>query len=80
MELECFKNKVINGIHCSRYVASWKATGLKTNYLFKLWLEQLVINGRKLTEGEVKFIYNFGTNGKLELESDAKFFAKKVLG
>ena len=77
--LDCFENKVINGIHCSRYVASWRATGCKTNYLFKLWLEQLVINERKLTANEVQFIYNFATCGKLELESNAKLFKKKYL-
>lgn len=71
-----FENKEINGIHCSRYAASWRKTGCKSNYLFKLWLEQLIINGRKLTEDEVWFIYNFTVCGKLELESNAKLFIK----
>lgn len=75
-----FENKEINGILCSRYVASWRVTGCKTNYLFRLWLEQLVINGRKLTGEEVRYVYNYATNGKLELETNAKLFAKKVLG
>lgn len=75
-----FENKEINGIYISRYVASWRATGMKTNYIFKRWLEQLIINGRKLTAEEVAEIYSFATNGKLELETNAKLFAKKMLG
>ena len=66
-----FENNLINGIHKSRYVVSWVKEGGELNYKFKEWLKTLTINGRKLTDDEVKDIYNFGTNGKLELETSA---------
>ena len=74
-----FENRVIEGIHISRYVVSWVKEGGKLNYTFKEWLRSLTINGRKLTEDDIRDIYNFGTNGKLELETDAKQFLKGSL-
>lgn len=83
-----FTNELINGIHISRYIASWINAGgvLKTRPefrkdmridrypTFRRWLGQLVINGRKLTDEEIRHIVNFATCGKLELESNAKNF------
>lgn len=72
-----FENRMIKGIHKSRYVASWVKAGenfFRGGEMFKKWLEQLVIDGEKLTEEEVKEIYKFATNGKLELQINAKSF------
>lgn len=69
-----FENKTIEGIHYSRFVASWAKVNGKIDYRFKNWLEELVINERHLTETEIKEIYDFGTNGKLELQTHAKLF------
>ena len=68
-----FENKVIKGIHISRYIASWiRARGRLSN--FDEWLMQLEIDGEKLTEEEIQDIWNFACCGKLELESDARKF------
>lgn len=72
-----FENRTIEGIHISRFVVSWIKSGGKLNFTFKDWLRTLTINGRKLTDEEIYDIYNFGTNGKLELEESAKVFLKK---
>lgn len=69
-----FENRIIEGIHISRFVASWVKEGGELNFTFKEWLGTLVINERKLTNDEIKDIYNFGTNGKLELEASASKF------
>lgn len=77
-----FENKIINGIHCSRYIASWCTAGGKlygsrrNNLDFINWLESLIINDRNLTSEEVKYIHDFASNGKLELENSAKEFLK----
>ena len=75
---DMFENKLIRDIHCSRYVASYvKAGGSLSSreaWRFKGWLKSLVINGENLSDDEVRFIYNYGTNGKLELEEHAKRF------
>ena len=69
-----FENRIIEGIHISRFVASWVNEGGKLNFRFKEWLATLTINGRKLTDEEIQDIYNFGSNGKLELEASASKF------
>lgn len=74
-----FENRIIEGVHISRYVASWVNEGGKLNYTFKEWLRTLTINGRKLTNDEIYDIYNFGTNGKLELEEHAKQYLRGSL-
>lgn len=71
-----FENRIIEGIHISRFVASWVNKGGKLNFEFKEWLKTLTINERKLTDEEIQDIYNFGTNGKLELEILATKFLK----
>ena len=74
-----FKNEFIKGIHASRYIASWRNRyqGAHSNYLMKQWLRDLKINGEHLTEEEVTFIWNFATNGKMELEDDARRWLRK---
>ena len=72
-----FENQLIEGIYISRFVASWVNKGGKLDFTFKEWLGTLVINERKLTNDEIKDIYNFATNGKLELEISALKFLNK---
>lgn len=83
-----FENKMIKGIHISRYVASWCKVGggkiypadLSLDPSFKLskcktfagWLQTLVIDGERLTRDEIVQICNYATNGKLELQESAK--------
>lgn len=75
---DMFENKLIRNIHCSRYVASYVNAGGDMNrvgsWRFKRWLKSLVIDGEHLTDDEVRYIYNYGTNGKLELEENASRF------
>ncbi len=69
-----FENAIIRGIHISRYIASWNHEGGKINTSFRYWLKQLVIDGEHLTDDEIRRIYNFAKNGKLELQSNASVF------
>lgn len=70
-----FENKTIEGIHVSRFLASWiNAGGREFDGVFVIWLMKLRINGRALTNEEIREIQNFGRNGKLELEEDAILF------
>lgn len=77
-----FENELINNIHKSRYIASWTKSGgtldRKGRWLFKEWLRSLVINGRNLTEEEIRQIYNYADNGKMELETWAERFLKEA--
>lgn len=73
-----FENKVIRGIFISRYIASWvKVGGSLEGDRFVEWLRQLVINGEHLSENEIKEIRNFATDGKLELECNARSFGTR---
>lgn len=86
-----FENRLIKGIHVSRYIASWyNVGGTKVRYLNKTdptkrriesyfadWLRTLVINDGHLTEDEVRYITHFAENGKLELQESAKEFLEK---
>lgn len=78
--MDMFENKIIEGIHVSRFAVSWAREGGQLSsrgaWRFKEWLRTLVINGRKLTDEEVNYIYNFGTNGKMELEHSAYEYLK----
>ena len=69
-----FENKLINGIHASRYIASWRNAGGQLYYVeevnhFYKWLLTL-----GLTEDEAKYVRHLATNGKLELENSAEKF------
>ena len=69
-----FENKVYEGIHYSRFIASWFKSGGKLDYRFKKWLQSLKINDKEITEEIIREIYDFAENGKLELQETAKAF------
>ena len=73
-----FENKLINGVHKTRYIVSWLKAGGSLHYgedidNFRDWLLSL-----NLAEDEVQDIVYLATNGKLELESSAKTFINKI--
>lgn len=73
-----FKNRNINGIYETRFIASWLKVGGQLKYGkdiddFREWLESL-----GLTEDKIDHIVELATNGKLELESSAKRFLNKL--
>lgn len=71
-----FENKLThNGIHYTRYIASWKRAGGKIyrGGLFERWLREQ----EKLTDEEVSDILLLAENGKLELQGSAKAFMKE---
>ena len=82
------ENKVIRGIHASRFIASWAVSGgtllghtYKRTieggvYDFKDWLQSLEINSSKLSDEEVYYILDMARNGKLEFQESAKLFIK----
>ena len=74
-----FENKMIRGIHISRYIMSWARMGGKLTSTrgvggFEKWLKTLVINSSKLSDEEIQDIICIADNGKLELELNAKRF------
>lgn len=71
-----FENKKteVQEVHYSRYIASWKNAG--GNYFgeqFEKWLKS---NG--CTEKEISEIREMATCGKMELETTAEFYVKKM--
>ena len=72
-----WENKNFKGIYYSRFIASWFGDW-KTNWKFREWLENLEIDGEKIPEEVIMDIYNLGTNGKMELETNAKMFRKVI--
>lgn len=71
-----FENKLIKGIHCSRYVASWINEGGFISPIghFRAWLRTLTVDGEHLTSDEIRYICNFAGNGKLELEEQVRMY------
>ena len=69
-----FENKLYNGIHATRYIASWYNSG-GGPWLgdFEDWLMSL-----GLTAAEAREIWNMASCGKLELETSAKKFIDEV--
>lgn len=74
-----FENKKTkNGIHYSRYIASWinACKELKVSIYFDdkflRWLEF----SERLDEEEINNIRNMAKNGKMELEDSAKSFLR----
>ena len=69
-----FENeKTHNGIHYSRYIASWRNAGGRVygrGSIFEDWLKQT----QELTDDEIHDIIEMATCGKLELETCAKAF------
>ena len=78
-----YVNEKIKGVHISRYIASWlNCGGLIYNgndELFKEWLHSLKDEkgAPALSDDEVNKIVFFATNGRMELESSAKYFIKE---
>lgn len=72
-----FENKVYEGIHYSRFVASWLKSFKAKEGLFKEWLKSLKINGKPIPDDVIKEIVDLGFNGKLELEEHIKLFLKE---
>ena len=77
-----FDNKLSSeGIHYSRYIASWRKTGRTItdkrapNSMFWAWLKS-----HGLSDEECWGICNLATCGKLELETDARKFLKDHFG
>jgi hypothetical protein len=74
-----FENKLIKGIHASRYIASWLRAGGAPLYYgedivdFRKWLLSM-----NLTEDEAEHIVRLATNGKLELEGNAEKFIRSL--
>lgn len=69
-----FENKLThNGIHYSRYIASWQKSG--TGYYSDLFKDWLYSEG--LTDDEVHDIYEMATNGKMELEMSVSRFLQQ---
>lgn len=69
-----FENKVYEGIYYSQFVASWIKVGGKMDHTFKYWLQGLKINGHVIPDDIIFEIFEFGRNGKLELEQNAQFY------
>lgn len=73
-----FENKVYEGIHYSRFIASWvKAGGVITRGGLTNWLRTLTINGKDIPDDVINEIVNLATNGKLELEDHARAYIKE---
>lgn len=74
-----FENKVINGIHATRYIMSWVREGgmLKCRDEgvddFQKWLLSL-----GLAEDDAQYIVYLAMNGKLELETSANNYLKNM--
>ena len=68
-----FENKMWNGVHYSRYIASWiRVRGnIMDGDLFMKWLKSIGV-----PENIAYDIWQMGTNGKLELQTSAMKFLK----
>ena len=72
-----FENKIINGVHATRYIASWTEAGGTLHHRskdfndFVKWMRTL-----DLSEDDVQYIKNLATNGKMEFQDSAKQFLK----
>lgn len=68
-----FENKTVNGIYYTRFIASYAKEGgdVFDGDEFRSWLRHL-----GLKEEDVRGIYFLATNGKLELEVNAKRYLR----
>lgn len=71
--------KTANGVHYSRYIASWSRMGGQTDSFsgsiddFDEWLKSL-----GLSDSDIDNISEMARNGKVELEMSAKMFIKQI--
>lgn len=75
-----FENKDFEGIYYTRFIASWYNVGgkkIRFNDEFRSWLKTLTINGKSIPEDIIDEIIYLATNGKLELEVNARNFKNK---
>lgn len=82
-----FENKYFEGIHYSRFIASWYNVGGKRIHShvdsekrpneFVRWLKQIVVNDKHMPEEVINDILEMATNGKLELEVNAARFMEQ---
>lgn len=74
-----FENKIFEGIYYSRFIASYNNVGgnVCNKKQFSNWLASLTINGKHLNGDQIYEIYYLATNGKLELESNARKFLEE---
>lgn len=82
-----FENKLFEGIHYSRFIASWYRSGGKRicSHVdsekrpndFVRWLKTLRVNDRELPEDVINDILEMATNGKMELEFNAYNYIKE---
>ncbi len=68
------ENKKVNGVHASRYIASWGRVGGSLRYGtgledFSDWLRSLGIS-----DDDVADIREMASMGRLELEQSARYF------
>lgn len=73
--MDRFENKIIKGVHASRYIASWVRSGGSLKYRRDDFREWLALEG--LTEEEIDHVDYLAHNGRLELEDSSKKFLKE---
>ena len=77
-----WKNNDANGIPYSRYVASYYKVchDMRVTPMYAhmyCWLDELVVNGEKLSEDDKRGICEMMDNGKLELEDHCRNWCKE---
>lgn len=77
-----FENKCYEGIHYSRFAASWRNAceekGVRGYFSDMVeWLMSFTINGKYMDEKTAREIADFAYNGKLELETSAMLWFSK---
>lgn len=73
-----FNNKKFEGIHYSRFVASWTNTVGPMTPEFIDWMKTITVNGRRVPDDVIDEIYEMGNTGMFELEISAVAFAEKL--
>lgn len=74
--MDQFENRIIKGVHASRYIASWVRSGGSLKYRRDEFQEWLTSEG--LSEEEIKHVDYLAHNGRMELEDSAKKFLGTV--
>ena len=70
-----WENKIYEGIHYSRFIASWVKSGGQARYILE-WLKKLLINGKPIPENIIQEIYELANCGKPELITHAMLYLK----